>query len=61
MSFKDVLVNISAYLLRKYPPKCVSSLENAIERMVENIGYEKPNKINSDLTGTIQLSGEIAT
>lgn len=61
MSFKDVLENISAYLLWKYPPKCVSSLENVIERMFKNIGYEKPNKINIDLTGATRLSGEIAT
>ncbi len=61
MSFKDVLEAISAYLLWKHPPKCVFSLGSALERTLENIGYEKPNKINIGLTGTTLLSGEVAT
>jgi len=61
MSFKDVLEVISAYLLWKHPPKCVFSLGSTLERTLENIGYEKPNKINIKLTGTTLLSGEVAT
>jgi hypothetical protein len=61
MSFKDVLDGISVYLLRERPPKCVFSLRNAFEGVVGNIGCEKPNKINIDLTGATLLSGVVAT
>jgi hypothetical protein len=29
--------------------------------VLENIGSEKPNKINIELTGATQLSGEVTT
>ena len=61
MSFKDVLEGISVYLLRERPPKCAFSVRNAFEVVLENIGSEKPNKINIELTGATQLSGEVTT
>jgi hypothetical protein len=61
ISFKDVLDGISVYLLRERPPKCVFSVRNAFEGALGNIGCEKPNKINIDLTGTTLLSGVVAT
>jgi hypothetical protein len=60
-SFKDVLDGISIYLLRVRPPECVASLENAIERIFEDNGYERSNKINTDLFGAVPLSDAIAT
>jgi hypothetical protein len=60
-SFKDVLDGISVYLLRERPPECVASLENAIERIFEDNGYERSNKINTDLFGAVPLSDAIAT
>jgi len=60
-SFKDVLDGISVYLLRERPPECVASLENAIERIFEDKGCERSNKINTDLIGAIPLSDAIAT
>lgn len=61
MSFKDVLEGISVYLLRERPPKCAFSVRNAFEVVLENISSEKPNKINIELTGATQLSGEVTT
>jgi len=61
MSFLDVLDGISVYLLRERPPKCVFSVKNAFEAVLGNIGCEKPNKINIELTGATLLSGEGAT
>lgn len=61
MSFKDVLEGISVFLLRERPPKCAFSVRNAFEVVLENIGSEKPNKINIELTGATQLSGEVTT
>jgi len=61
MSFKDVLEGISVHLLRERPPKCVFSVRNAFEGVLGNIGCEKPNRINIDLTGDTRLSGEVAT
>ncbi len=60
-SFKNVLDGLSVYLLRERPPECVASLENAIERIFEDKGYVKSNKINTDLFGAIPLSDAIAT
>ena len=59
--FKDVLEGISVFLLRERPPKCAFSVRNAFEVVLENIGSEKPNKINIELTGATQLSGEVTT
>ena len=61
MSFKDVLEGISVHLLREQPPKCVFSVRNAFEGALGNIGCEKPNKINIELTGATRLSGVVAT
>jgi hypothetical protein len=60
-SFKDVLDGIPIYLLRVRPPGCVASLENAIERIFEDKGYKRSNKINTDLFGAVPLSDAIAT
>ncbi len=61
MSFKDVLEGISVYLLRERPPKYAFSVRNAFEVALENIGSEKLNKINIELTVATQLSGEVTT
>jgi hypothetical protein len=61
ISFKDVLDGISVCLLRERPPKCVFSVRNAFEGALGNIGCEKPNKININLTGATLLSGVVAT
>lgn len=61
MSFKDVLDALSAYLLRKFPPKCIFSLENACEGMFKDIGCERFNKINNSLMQPIPLSGRVTS
>jgi hypothetical protein len=49
MSFKDVLDNISLYLLWKYPPKCVFEMENLLNNFYENMDFKCPDKLNIDL------------
>ncbi len=61
MSFKDILDALSAYLLRKFPPKCLFSLENACDRMFKDIGCERFNKINNSLMESIPLSGRVTS
>jgi hypothetical protein len=39
----------------------VFSVRNAFEGALGNIGCEKPNKINIELTGATLLSGVVAT
>jgi len=61
MSFKDVLERVSSYLLYLDPPKCVFTIEEPFERLLRDIGYAVPNKMNAGLTGAMLLSGVVAT
>jgi hypothetical protein len=47
MSFKDVLEHLSSYLLYAYPPKCVFAAEEPFKRLLRDIGYAVPNKVNT--------------
>jgi hypothetical protein len=59
MSFKDVLERVSSYLLWVDPPKCVFTIEEPFERLLQDIGYETPNKMNTELTEAMLLSGVV--
>jgi hypothetical protein len=59
MSFKDVLDELSTYLLRNHPPKCLFSLENAFEAIFGNIAHEESNKTGTILTESIPLSCKV--
>lgn len=59
MSFKDMLEELSAYLLYKDPLKCVFEIESKLNRVFGNIEYEKLNKMNIGLIQSIRQLGEI--
>ena len=61
MSFKDVFEHLSSYLLWVDPPKCVFAIGNPFERLLRDIGYEVPDKMNTELTEAMLLSGVVAT
>lgn len=58
MSFKDVFEHLSSYLLWVDPPKCVFTVEEPFERLLRDIGYVVPDKMNTELTEAILLSDE---
>ncbi|MCK4250873.1 hypothetical protein KAX97_05470, partial [candidate division WOR-3 bacterium] len=58
-SFKEVLEELSFYLLCKEPPKCVSQLEKELESIFGNIGSEGSNKIKTRLERTMNISGAV--
>jgi hypothetical protein len=49
MSFKDVLEELSLYLLWKNPPKCVLWFKSKLERVFTNIDFKRLNKLNIGL------------
>lgn len=49
MSFKDVLEQLSFYLLWKSPPKSVYSLAELLNRVLENIGSGRLRRIRERL------------
>ena len=59
MSFKDVLERVSNYLLWVDPPKCVFTIEEPFESLLQDIGYETPNKMDTKLTEDMLLSGVV--
>jgi len=74
MSFKDMLEELSAYLLYKDPPECVFEMENKlsqiedlrftnlrfeINRVFGNIEYEGSNKMNIGLIESMEELGEV--
>ena len=59
MSFKDVLESVSAYLMYVDPPKCAFTLGETFEGLLRDIGYEAPNRINTELMGAITSAGEM--
>ncbi|MGB7001696.1 MAG: transposase [Halobacteriota archaeon] len=59
MSFKDVLEQLSFYLLWKSPPKSVYSLAEPLNRVLENIGSGRLNKINVGLLGPMAVSESV--
>lgn len=61
MSFKDILEHLSSYLLYVDPPKCVFAVEEPFERLLRDIGYAVPNKMNTGLTEAMIPSGVAAT
>ena len=61
MSFKDVLERASSYLLWVDPPKCVFTVEEPFERLLQDIGYDMPNKMDTELKEVMLLSNAIVT
>jgi len=57
-SFKDVLEELSFYLLWKDPPECVFSLDRILNPIFENILPEVSNKINIVEEGSIAVLGK---
>jgi len=57
-SFKDVLEELSFYLLWKDPPECVFSLDRILNPIFENIVPEVSNKINIIEEGSIAVLGK---
>ncbi|MBL7117821.1 MAG: transposase [Candidatus Syntrophoarchaeum sp.] len=60
-SFKDVLDSVSAYLMWANPPECVFALGETFEELLINIGYEVPNRTNTELMGITTQAGEVDT
>jgi len=52
MSFKEVLDNLSLYLLWKYPPKCVFEMENLLSNFFIDMGYNQSDQSNIDLNNS---------
>ncbi|KCZ71984.1 hypothetical protein ANME2D_01383, partial [Candidatus Methanoperedens nitroreducens] len=48
MSFKEVLDNLSLYLLWKYPPKCVFEFEKLLANLDINLNFDEPDQSNID-------------
>jgi hypothetical protein len=59
MSFKDVLEELSAYLLWKNPPKCVFEIESELNRVFGNIGSEGLDKMNIRSMESTEVLGEV--
>ena len=57
-SFKDVLEELSFYLLWKDPPECVFSLDRILNPIFENIVPKISNKMGWVAEGTIDVLGE---
>jgi len=61
MSFKDVLEHLSSYLLYVDPLKCVFAVEEPFERLLRDIGYAVPDKMNTGLAEAMLLSGTVGS
>ncbi|VUT27009.1 MAG: hypothetical protein MOIL_01823 [Candidatus Methanolliviera sp. GoM_oil] len=57
--FKDVLEELSAYLLWKNPPKCVFEMESKLNRVFENIGSEGLDKMNIGSMESTEVLGKV--
>ena len=57
-SFKDVLEELSFYLLWKNPPECVFSLDRILNPIFENIVPKISNKMDWVAERTIDAFGE---
>ena len=58
MSFKDMLEELSVYLLCKNPPRCVFKMENKLNRVFGDIEFEGLDKMNIGLIESIEKLGE---
>ena len=61
MSFKDALEELSAYLLWKNQPRCVSDMENRLNRVFDDIGSERLDKMIISSLGSIEVLGKALT